>query len=28
MLGGVERHLAGVLGATRWRRSAPSPAPA
>jgi lipoyl(octanoyl) transferase len=21
MLGGVERHLAGVLGAARWRRS-------
>ena len=28
MLGGVERHLAGALGAARWRRSAMSPAPA
>jgi lipoyl(octanoyl) transferase len=28
MLGGVERHLAGVLGAVRWHRSAMSPTPA
>ena len=27
MLGGVERHLAGALGAARWRRGAMSPAP-
>jgi lipoyl(octanoyl) transferase len=28
MLGGVERHLARVLGAARFRRAAMSPAPA
>jgi len=27
MLGAVERHLAGVLGAARWPRSAMNPAP-